>query len=265
MAPIEAVWGQSGVVGVHFEGPHISVQHRGVHARQYIRPLDEATIHLLTGLRAKGIPVLLTLAPEMHPAGTVARLCAMGVVVSLGHTDASAEQVRAALAEGARSFTHVFNGMAPMRSREPGTVGAALDSKAWSGLIADGHHVADAMLRIAIRSRPVANRMVLVSDAMATTHGPSEFSLYGETIRVVDGRLQNREGALAGAHIDLASSVRRLIAEVGIEPLQALCMATSNPAMLMGLGHCTGQLRPGMPANLVLLDEDWRLQWSASA
>jgi N-acetylglucosamine-6-phosphate deacetylase len=126
-------------------------------------------------------------------------------------------------------------------------------------VIADGHHVADAVLRIALRARPTADRMVLVSDAMATTHGPTEFSLYGETIRVVDGKLVNQAGSLAGAHIDLAASVHRLIGQVGIAPAQALRMATHNPAELMGLTDTVGHLRLGMPANMVLLDAQWQL------
>ncbi|MCW5220114.1 N-acetylglucosamine-6-phosphate deacetylase [Verminephrobacter aporrectodeae subsp. tuberculatae] len=256
---IEAVHGSQGVVGVHFEGPHISVQRRGAHLEQHIRPLDDATLDLLARLRAKQIPVLLTLAPEQQARGSIARLCAMGVTVSLGHTAANAAQVHSALAEGASCFTHLFNGMAPMGAREPGVVGAALDSPAWCGVIADGHHVADAVLRVAIRSRPVADRMVLVSDAMATTHGPPQFDLYGETIRVVQGRLVNQAGSLAGAHIDLASSVQGLITRVGIDPAQALRMATHNPAQLMGLAHAVGQLRPAMPARMVLFDADWGL------
>lgn len=255
---IQAVHGSHGVVGVHFEGPHISVQRRGAHLEQRIHPLSEATLDLLAGLRAHNIPVLLTLAPETQRPGSIARLCAMGVVVSLGHTAATSAQVNAALAEGATCFTHLFNGMTPMGSREPGVVGAALDSTAWCGVIADGHHVADAVLRIAIRARPRADRTVLVSDAMATTHGPSEFSLYGETIRVMDGKLVNQAGSLAGAHIDLATSVHRLIGQVGIEPEQALRMATHNPAELMGLTDTVGHLRLGMPANMVLLDGQWQ-------
>ena len=256
---IEAVHGSHGVVGVHFEGPHISAQRRGVHLEQDIHPLSDSTVNLLARLRAKQIPVLLTLAPEQQLPGSIARLCALGVKVSLGHTAANAAQVHSALNEGACCFTHLFNAMTPMGSREPGVVGAALDSAAWCGVIADGHHVADAVLRVAIRSRPVEDRMVLVSDAMATTHGPLSFELYGETIRVVDGKLVNQAGSLAGAHIDLAHCVQRLITQVGIEPVQALRMATSNPAQLMGFGQTVGHLRPGMPARMLLLDANWGL------
>lgn len=256
---IEAAHGRHGVVGVHFEGPHISVLRRGAHLEPFIHPLSDSTLGLLAHLRVKGIPVLMTLAPELQPPGSVEKLCALGVKVSLGHTAANAEQVNSAIAEGASCFTHLFNGMTPMGSREPGVVGAALDSTAWCGIIADGHHVANPVLRIAVRSRPVADRMVLVSDAMATTHGPAEFDLYGETIRLSEGRLINQAGSLAGAHIDLAGCVKRMILEVGIDPAQVLRMATHNPAQLMGLGETVGSLRPGQLANMVLMDEAWNV------
>ena len=252
--------GRHGVAGIHIEGPHISPERRGAHRAEWVRPIDEASFATLAQLRQKGVPVLLTLAPECQPPGTVARLCAMGVVVSLGHTAADARQVNAALAEGARCFTHLFNGMTPMTSREPGVVGAALDSPAWCGLIADGHHVADAVLRVAIRSRPRSDRMVLVSDAMATTHGPDQFDLYGETIQVVDGRLINQAGSLAGAHIDLAACVQRLIQTVGVPATQALPMATRHPAELMDMANSTGHIRVGAKADLLLLDTEWRVQ-----
>jgi N-acetylglucosamine-6-phosphate deacetylase len=256
---IEACIGHFGVVGVHFEGPHLSRARRGAHAAQFLHPLSDHTVALLTRLRQQNIPVLVTLAPEEQPAGTIARLCRIGVTVSLGHTAADAAQIASALAEGATCFTHLFNGMTPMHSREPGVVGAALDSTAWCGLIADGHHVADTVLRIAVRAHAAPDRMVLVSDAMATLYGPSEFDLYGETIRVHDGRLVNRAGSLAGAHLDLAQAVHRLIVRVGIDPEKALRMATRNPAQLMGLDAVIGGLRPGMPASMVLLDHDWNV------
>jgi len=252
--------GRDGVAGVHFEGPHINVERRGVHKAQWVRPIDEATFSLLQGLRHQHIPVLLTLAPECQPKGSIARLCAMGVTVAIGHSAANAAQVNDALREGATCFTHLFNGMTPMSSREPGVVGAALDSDAWCGLIADGHHVADTMLRLAIRARPLPHRMVLVSDAMATMHGPNHFDLYGETIQLVDGKLVNSAGSLAGAQIDLAASVHRLIHQVGIPPAQALRMVTLNPAQLMGLSQEAGQIRAGVRADLVSLDQDWRTQ-----
>ncbi|EAB6718346.1 N-acetylglucosamine-6-phosphate deacetylase, partial [Salmonella enterica subsp. enterica] len=147
--------GRNGVAGMHIEGPHISVERKGTHNRDYIRPIDARTFASVERLRAAKVPVLLTLAPEVNPAGSVAKLVAMGVVVSIGHSNGDAKSTRQAIAEGARSATHLYNAMTPMQSREPGVVGAALDSDLYCGFIADGHHVDDAVLRLAFRSRPV--------------------------------------------------------------------------------------------------------------
>ena len=226
---------RGGILGLHIEGPHISPCHKGVHNPKFIRPLDDATIQLLTALREKDLPVLLTLAPESVPAGSIARLTRMGVVVSGGHSGATASQTGNALAEGLAAFTHLFNGMPPMTSRNPGIVAAALASNAYCAVIADGHHVDHRMLALAVRSRPIADRMILVSDAMATVCGPDHFVLYGEKIRLKHGRLINSSGSLAGAHVDLGSAVANMIRSVGIPVENALSMATVNPRNLMRL------------------------------
>lgn len=227
-------FGRCGVAGIHIEGPHINPARRGAHRAELVRPFDARTRALLETLRSHELPVLLTLAPECVEPGEIARLTSMGIVVSAGHTAANATQVRAALREGLRCFTHLFNGMPPMTSRDPGVVGTAINSDAWCSIVADGHHVDDAMCALAIRARPRKDRMIVVSDAMAATGGPDRFELYGETIRVRRGRLVNSEGSLAGAHIDLKTSVERLIAHVGLPAEDALAMATTHPRALMG-------------------------------
>ncbi len=241
---------KEGVRGIHIEGPHISVLKRGTHRAELIRPFDAETLDLVTLLRERGLPVLLTLAPECVPAGTVARLTNMGVVVSAGHSAASADAVEAALAEGLRMFTHLFNGMSQMTQREPGVVGAALNSEAWCGIIADGHHVDRRVLHLAFRARPRRDRMVVVSDAMPTWNGPDEFVLYGATLSVRDGRLINQEGSLAGAHIDMASSVEYL-ARIGIPCEDALRAASCVPAAAIGLPELAPALAEGTDQNAI--------------
>ena len=227
--------GQNGVLGIHIEGPHINVAHGGAHNPAFIRPFDERTMAVLAGLRQADIPVLLTLAPEIVVPGLIARLTAMGVIVSAGHSAATAGQTRRALREGLRCFTHLFNGMPHMTSREPMITGAAINSDVWCSVIADGFHVSDDMLRLATRARPVPDRMIVVSDAMSTVGGPDHFALYGETIRVVGGRLINRTGSLAGAHVSLAESAGRLVNDIAIPMLDAVRMASSSPFELMRL------------------------------
>ena len=232
-----AARGAEGIAGLHIEGPHISVTRRGTHAERYVRPLDETTIRIVADLRGAGIPVMITVAPEAVAPGQIATLAATGAVVSLGHTDTDAATVRATLAEGARCFTHLFNAMSPMQNRAPGVTGAAINSDAFAGIICDGVHVDDTMVALAIRARPVPDRMFLVSDAMPTVAGPDRFDLYGAELRLRDGRLVNDEGSLAGAHVSMGESVARLVNVLGIAPEMALRMAVTVPAALMGLPH----------------------------
>jgi len=231
--------GKNGVLGIHIEGPHISIEKKGAHDPAHIRPFDETTLALVGRLRQHDLPVLLTLAPETVPPGTIAKLTQMGVVVAAGHTNATGAQMTAAIKEGLRSATHLFNGMSAMGSREPGVVGAAINSDIWCGIIADGHHVHYDMIRLAANARPRTDRMVLVSDAMSTVGGKPEFQLYGRTIHVEGGRLVNDIGSLAGAHIDMKTSVANLVGHAGVDLCDALRMATVNPRDLMRLPRQT--------------------------
>ncbi|HEX4268133.1 MAG TPA: N-acetylglucosamine-6-phosphate deacetylase [Steroidobacteraceae bacterium] len=249
-----AVYGQHGVAGMHIEGPHISPDFRGAHALEYIRPLDDHTRTLLRRLRARDVPVILTLAPERLPSGALAELVAMGVKVSIGHSGATELQTRDALAAGATLFTHLFNGMPALRTKQVGLPGVALDSPAWCGIIADGHHVADTMLRLAVRAKRGPGMLFAVTDAMPTVHGPPEFQLYGNTLRLHAGRLIDARGSLAGVHIDMIGTLRRLVRNVELPLELALAMVTSGPARAAGLESRHGFLAPNMPANILLLD-----------
>lgn len=248
-----AAKGKPGIVGLHVEGPHISATRRGTHAARFIRPLDERTMTAVRRLREAGIPVLLTLAPEATSPGQIAALAAMGVVVSLGHSDATAEQARAALAEGAGAFTHLFNAMSPLTHRAPGMVGAAINAPVPVGIICDGIHVADEVVALACRARPAPDLMFAVSDAMPTVGGPDRFRLYDMDLRVEQGRLVNPEGNLAGAHITMAESVARLVSKVGLPLEAALRMAVTTPARLIGRPDLAA-LAGRDAADLLLLD-----------
>lgn len=248
--------GAPGVLGLHIEGPHISLPRRGTHAAEWVRPMEAATLAHVARLRAAGVTVMITVAPEAVQKGQIAELAAMGAIVSLGHSDATAEAAEAALAEGARCFTHLYNAMSPMLNRAPGVTGAAINSSAWCGFICDGHHVADAMLGLAIRARPVAGRMFLVSDAMCTVGGSDRYQLYGQEIRLVGGRLVNAEGSLAGAHVTMAESVARLITVLGIVPEEALRMAVTVPAEVIARPDLAMVEGRGVD-DLLALGADW--------
>jgi N-acetylglucosamine-6-phosphate deacetylase len=248
--------GLPGVLGLHIEGPHISFPRRGTHAAEFIRPFDTQTLRHVERLRAAGITVMITVAPEAVKPGQIADLVATGAIVSLGHTDTTTEAVQAALAEGACCFTHLFNAMSPMLNRAPGVTGAAINSDAYCGFICDGHHVADAMLGLAIRARPVADRMFVVSDAMSTVGGSDHFTIYGQEIRLVNGRLVNTEGSLAGAHVTMAQSVARLITVLGIAAEQALRMAVTVPAQVIRAPDLA-QIIGRDTDDLLILGADW--------
>ena len=233
-AVIEAV-GQHGVLGMHIEGPHISVERRGTHKAEFVRPLDEDTFKLVEKLRSADVPTMLTLAPDVVSLEDISRLVELGTVISIGHSNASAGLVRRALKAGASCFTHLFNAMPSIAGREPGVVGAAINSDAFAGIICDGIHVADEMVAMALRARPVSDRMYLISDAMPTVGGPAEFNLYGSKVTLINNRLVNNEGGLAGAHTTQSEGVKRLVNRIGISIEDALKMAITVPGNAMGL------------------------------
>ncbi|WP_108817944.1 N-acetylglucosamine-6-phosphate deacetylase [Pseudovibrio sp. Alg231-02] len=251
-------YGTYGIKGIHIEGPHISVERKGTHEASWVRPLNERSLQLVRDLRDRDIPVLMTVAPEGVAKGDVARLVEMGAVVSIGHTDAGAAQIKPILEEGANLFTHLFNGMSQMVNREPGAVGTGINSTAYCSLIVDGHHVADDMLRLAIRARPVKDHMIIISDAMPTVGGPENFNLYGHQVYLEDGKLINKAGSLAGAHVTMLESVARMVTELQFPAEEVLRMSLSNPAVLMGLQQSVASLQNTDLADMLLLAPDYK-------
>lgn len=250
---------QNGLIGLHIEGPHIAPTRRGTHAANLIRPMDGRTLDVVARLRKAQVPTMITVAPEATTPEQIRQLTAMGAVVSLGHTDASSEQMEAAFAAGANCATHLYNAMSPMTSRAPGAVGAVINSDCFSGVICDGHHVDDRMVALAIRARPVEGRMFLVSDAMPTVGGSDQFELYGQKITVKDGRLINADGNLAGAHLTMAQALQRLVEQVGVSLEQALRMAISVPATCIKAPEL-GELLGRAVQDVILLDARLNVQ-----
>lgn len=251
-------YGTLGIAGIHIEGPHIALERKGTHESQWIRPFDDHTLAHVRRLRSAGIPVLITVAPEVMQVGQVASLVDMGAVVSVGHSNANSEQTKQTMAEGAQLFTHLFNAMSQMENREPNVVGTGINSDRYCSVIVDGLHVDLDMIGLAVRARPVADRMIIVTDAMATVGGDDEFVLYGDTIKLTDGRLINAEGSLAGAHTTIREELRNMVEVVGVPLAEALRMTTTNPAALMGLTGVLGQVKVGMPAEFLLVSQDMK-------
>ena len=256
--------GESGVLGIHFEGPHINPARRGAHDAREIRPLAEGDIDLLASLGAGR--TLVTLAPECVTPPDIAALAARGVIVAAGHSEADADTMDTAMAHGLGGVTHLFNAMGPLGHREPGAAGAALTrDRLACGIIADGAHVDWDVLRLAWRAKP-EGRLFLVSDAMAPVGAAlgapdaDAFRIGGEPVRIVEGCLRLADGRLAGSLLDLGQAVRNCVAHAGIPLEDALAMAAACPADFLGLGGSRGRLAPGLRADLVWLDDDLRVR-----
>jgi N-acetylglucosamine-6-phosphate deacetylase len=255
-----------GILGIHLEGPHLGAERRGVHSADALRSLADADRALYR--REGGEAMLITLAPENVAAPDISALRKQGIIVSLGHTAAAPEQIRAALEAGATGFTHLYNGMGGMSARVAGVAGIALDDcESWCSLIADGHHVAPEMIRLALRAKP-QGKVFLVSDAMppAATDKPQDFRLYGKVIHFEGGRCMTNEGGLAGSAITLLDAVRHCVQKIGVELDEALRMASTYPAAFLGVGHKLGKLLPGYEADVIALDGEVGLKgvWVSS-
>jgi N-acetylglucosamine-6-phosphate deacetylase len=247
--------GMPGIVGLHLEGPFLNPERRGIHPAASIIAMSEADLDLL----CEPFPgvLLITLAPEMVPPGAIERLVEAGRIVFAGHTQAGFVQCEAALDQGLSGFTHLFNAMSQLTVREPGAVGAALtDGRAYAGIILDGLHVHPATARIALASIG-PEQLFMVSDAMATAGSDiTEFEFDFRRIRLVNGKLTDDAGTLAGAHLTIAEAVGNSLKLLGCELADALRMATSTPATC--IGQPIGHIKVGYRANLVALDAKLR-------
>jgi N-acetylglucosamine-6-phosphate deacetylase len=254
--------GVPGFLGLHLEGPHIDPARKGAHDPALIRPMGPEDLEMLLDAAARLPALLLTVAPESVTPAQIAALAAAGAVVSIGHSDTGAEGARTAFRAGARMVTHLFNAMSPLGHREPGLVGAALDSgETYVGLIADGVHVAPEVMRIALAGRRGDDLTCLVTDAMAVAGTDlTEFRLKDRRILRRNGRLTLEDGTLAGADCDMARGLRVLTGDVGLGAVEALRMATSVPAACIGLAGRRGCLIPGAPADLVHLSDGMELR-----
>lgn len=248
--------GVPGVVGVHIEGPFLSPARKGIHDAARFRLLDADTVALLTRPH-RGV-VMLTLAPELADPADIAALAAAGVRVSAGHSEVGYDAAVTAFDAGVSGVTHLFNAMPAMLQRAPGLVGAALDDpRPWCGLIADGVHVAPAVLRIAARARG-HDRLMLVTDAMSSVGAAEkDFVLQGRRIQVKDGIASYEDGTLAGSDLDMARAVANAVRLIGWEPATAAAMAATNPAAFLGLSGERGRLATGLRADWVQLDADF--------
>jgi N-acetylglucosamine-6-phosphate deacetylase len=241
-----------GVLGIHVEGPFLNPAKRGIHDAINIRDIDEAALKVLT--RPVRGRIMVTLAPEKVGNASIRRLNEAGVIVSAGHTDASYDEMKEGFENGVTSMTHLFNAMSPMNARAPGAVGAALENRSvHCGIIVDGFHVHPAALRLALSIGPLS-RFLLVTDAMpAVGTSLNRFTLGDVEIQVSGGRCIDAAGTLAGAHLTMAEAVSNAQNLLGTSFAQAVSLASTNPARLLGL-HMRGRIAAGFIADLAALD-----------
>ncbi|HTQ60027.1 MAG TPA: N-acetylglucosamine-6-phosphate deacetylase [Candidatus Solibacter sp.] len=255
------------VLGIHFEGPFLSPVRRGVHPKEWLKlPSAEFLDKLLQA--ASGKAQILTLAPELlgaMPCIDAARNA--GMVVAVGHTDATYEQTRAAIAHGARHAVHVYNAMRPFSHRDSGVIGAVLTSQEVTAeLIADGVHVEETAMKVLLQAKG-PERMILISDGISATGMPDGNYMLGKLeVTVSGGICRNSEGKLAGSTLTLDRALRNIVA-LGIPLADTVRMLTLNPATLLGIEFKKGALRIGADADIVLLDEDLHIAgvWARGA
>ncbi len=249
------------VPGIHIEGPFLNPLRKGIHPESLIRKPSAELLALLCQ-HAKDI-AKITLAPEMVGNDVVRQLSQAGIVVSIGHSNATCAEAKAAEQAGARFTTHLHNAMSPLTSREPGIVGAAFDSdRLCAGIIADGHHLSWENLRIA--HKQMQDRLILVTDATAAAGATIEqFEFGGHTVYYRDGKCFGEDGTLGGSALTMIEAINNSINH-GIAKDDAIRMATLNPARVLGREHELGVIAEGAFANLTILDQNMQIKGTIS-
>lgn len=244
-------------LGLHLEGPYLNRLKKGIHNPEYIRHSSDEMIAFMcehSDLIAK-----VTLAPELNDLNHITRLKEAGIVVSIGHTNATYAQARQGFAAGITFATHLFNAMTPMVGREPGVVGAIYDTPdVYAGVIADGFHVDYANIRIAHKIK--GDKLVLVTDATAPAGASMEYFIFvGKKVYYRDGKCVDENGTLGGSALTMIEAIQNSVEHVGIALDEALRMATHYPAKAIGVEEKLGKIKPGMVANLTAFDRDFNV------
>lgn len=242
------------IAGLHIEGPYINPTQKGCHRVDWMRSPDLKDWGFIREA-ARDARLHFTIAPELEGAAAFIRaITAEAGTVSLGHTEASAVQCRAALDQGATVFTHLFNAMRSLHHRQPGPVDAALAGDAYVELICDGIHVAPDIVNLVYRVKG-ADRIILITDAMhAAGCGDGAYQFGGYDVVVRDGIARNSDGALASSTITLLDAVKNFMRFTGASLEEVVPMVTTNPARAVGMEQCLGAIAPGRQADLVVLN-----------
>ncbi len=245
-------------LGLHLEGPYLNVEKKGIHSVDFIRNSDEVMIDTICS--NSDVIAKVTLAPELNNPEHIEKLAKAGIVVSIGHTNATYQQARQGFESGITFATHLFNAMTPMQGREPGVVGAIYDTQdVYAGIIADGFHVDYANIRIAHKIK--GEKLVLVTDATAPAGAEMDYFIFvGKKVYYRDGKCIDENGTLGGSALTMIEAVQNTVEHVGIALDEALRMATLYPAKAIGVDHKLGRVKKGMTANLTVFDRDFNVK-----
>lgn len=240
------------ILGCHMEGPFINDEYKGAQDKQYIIGPDLSRI----------VPYLdcikiITLAPEIEGSLALIKACKQhGIVVSIGHSNATYEQAIEAIAAGATHMSHTFNALPPLHHRYPGAIGAAMDSEMVCELIADNLHVHPAMQRLFLKGKGFGN-IILITDAMrASMLEDGQYDLGGQNVIVKNGEARLASGVIAGSVLALNQAVRNFVNNTGLELAKAIQLVTINPARQIGVADRKGSIEVGKHADMVIFDEN---------
>lgn len=242
------------VLGLHLEGPYLSKRRRGIHNEALVREPEKRVLALVAE-HGYEVVRMMTMAPEHARAEHIALLDRAGIRVSAGHSASPCSVARAAYRSGMSMATHLFNGMEPIQGREPGLVAATYLERPWTGIIADGVHVAWDNIELA--KRILGERLFLITDAVAPVGtGLTEFVLGGHEVVVRDGKCLSADGTLGGSVLTMDMAVKNCVNHVGIDLEEALRMASLYPARAIRVDNELGKISKGYFADMVVLDSD---------
>ena len=252
---------QNQALGLHLEGPYLSVAKKGVHRPEYIREISPEMLDFLC--QNGDVITKLTVAAENPTAEYISRFIQAGIIVSIGHSNATYEQAKQRFAEGASFATHLHNAMSPISSgREMGVVGAVLDSDVYTGIICDGLHVHWGNIRLAKKAK--GDKLVVVTDATAAAGADiSEFIFVGKKVTVKEGKCYDEFGALGGASVTMIESIQNLIHHTDLSLDEILKMCTLYPAKAIGVDDKLGSIAVGKVANLAIFDQQFKVKATA--
>jgi N-acetylglucosamine-6-phosphate deacetylase len=244
---------QSGVLGMHLEGPFLNPIRRGAHLKEYLQtPTDYALDTLIN--EGKDVIKIMTIAPELFTDAQIDKLLGSGIHIAVGHSDATYTQATNAFKRGVKLCTHLFNAMSQMQHRAAGVVGAVLDTEGvYAPIILDGIHCSYEAARIAYKIKK--DKLVIISDALFVGRKKQEFAWGDFNATLKNGEYRNSEGNLAGAAIAMSDAVRNAVFEVGIPLEEAVKMATVRPAKAINMDDKIGRIRKGFSADFVVFDE----------